>query len=59
MLLTVECLLALVRLQVQLPFSQEEPIQLAPEIPGRLPHANETSQYLSLQPMTFPHPGYS
>lgn len=55
----MECHVALVTLQVQLPFPREEPIQQAPESPGAPLYANEPSQYLSLQPMSFALPGYS
>lgn len=32
---------------------------LAPEIPGRLPHASALSQFTTIQPTIFAHPGYS
>jgi hypothetical protein len=49
----------LFRLQVELPFSRYAPDQQAPEISGISFHANEASQNLSLQPMTFVHLEYS
>ena len=51
-----ECLVALIRLQVQLPFFGWEPVQLAPEM---LPWANEAFSTSSLQPMTVANPEYS
>lgn len=59
-LLSANCHLALVRMQAKLPFFQDKKlIQQAHEIPGMPPQDNEVSQYLSLQPMTFAHSGYS
>ena len=47
-------------MQAKLPFFQDKKlIQQAHEIPGMPPQDNEVSQYLSLQPMTFAHSGYS